>query len=203
MRKTPQEFRRESVKELFVEVLRGQELKLAPYDISVKEFWNSDFTVVEMVIEEHIGGLKRCKEIKSEQAKGFVDGMFKACCEQYVAEHASLNNLRLVDYQVKPNFKNSRSAIGSDAKTEVTLMVEVSGRGVSEFSYTSRSILYSSFAATLDAFEFYINCDSTFRKLNLIIEDAQSRNRGDIAEKCRFQLSKLTEANAYEKKNKH
>lgn len=191
------------VKELFSEVLKAQELRLDPVDISIRESWDSRFTSVALSLKETKGKSSTARELVAAQAKGFVDGMFKACHEQYTKDAPSLKNLKLVDYQVRPNFNNPHNEIGSDAKTEVTLMVEILGRGVSEFNCTSRSILYSSFVATLNAFEFYINCDLTFRKLNLIIDDANSRNRDDIAEKCRFQLSKLTEANAYEKKRKH
>jgi len=197
MRKTPQEFRRENVKELFKKTLKTQAIKLSPYDISVKESWNNDFTVVDMAIEEHIGGVKECREIKSEQAKGFVDGMFKACYEQYVEDHASLKNIRLIDYQVKPKFSNSARSIGSDAKTEVTIMVEVKDHGIAEFSCDSRSILYSSFVATLESFQFYINCDKAFRKIKLVLEDAQARNRGDLVQLYTSELSMLTGVNTY------
>ena len=56
----------------------------------------------------------------------------------------------------------------------------------------------SSFFAVLKAFEFYINCERTFVSLKNILEDAQSRNRGDIIQACLLDLSKLTEVNTYE-----
>jgi len=79
-------------------------------------------------------------------------------------------------------------------------MVEVKGRGISEFSSISRSIMYSSFVAILDAFQFYINCERSFDVLIAALTDAKQRNRYDIAEQCKFRLSKITEANTYEKK---
>jgi len=199
MKKTPQEFRRENVKELFKKVLNTQAIKLAPYDISVKESWNSDFTVVDLAINEMAGDVQSRREIREDKAKGFVDGMFKACHGQYVETHSSLNNIELVDYQVKPKFNKSKGTMGSDAETEVTLMVQVRDHGVAEFSCTSRSILYSSFVATLEAFQFYINCDKSFRKIKLILEDAQARNRGDIEQLCMSELAMLTDVNTYGK----
>ncbi len=202
MKKTPQEFKRENLKELLEKTLKAQSLKLQPLDITVKESCNSDFTSVSLAISETTGGIQRRTEVTEEKAKGFVDGMFKACHAQYVEGSPSLRNLRLVDYQVNPSFKKSTAAIGSDASTEVVITVDVIDRGSSEFSCTSRSILHSSLVATLNAFEFYINCDGAFEKLNLIIADANARNRSDIAQKCMFDLSRLTEVNTYEKKKK-
>jgi len=200
MKKTPQEFRRENLKHLFEKMLKTRKVKLEPLDISVEESWNNDFTVVNLSINETSSGDQVCREITEDKARGFVDGMFKACHSQYVEDHPSLNNIRLVDYQVKPTFNKSNKTMGSDAETEVTIMMKVKDHGVAEFSCTSRSILYSSFVATLEAFEFYINCDKTFRKIKLVLEDAQSRNRADITQLCMSNLAMLTGVNTYVQK---
>jgi hypothetical protein len=197
MRKTPQEIRRENLKELFEKALQVRQTRLKPFDISVRESRNSDFTVVELSITEMSGGQHHQRVVNETQAKGFVDGMFKACHDQYVDDHKSLRNIRLIDYKVKPKFNESNKMMGTDAKTEVTIMVEVKDHGVAEFSYTSRSILYSSFAATLEAFQFYINCDKAFKKIKLVLDDAQNRNRIDIAQSCMSELAMLTGVNTY------
>ena len=200
MRKTPQEFRRENLKELFDKTLQARQVKLEPFDILVKESWNSDFTVVDLAINETALGVKNLRKITESKAKGFVDGMFKACHKQYIEDHASLRNIKLIDYQVKPRINRSKRTMGTEAETEVTIMVEVRDHGIAEFSCTSRSILYSSFVATLEAFQFYINCDKSFKKIKLVLEDAQSRNRGDIAQSCMSSLSMLTGVNTYGKR---
>jgi len=199
MKKTPQEFRRENLKELFEKTIPAKKISLKPFDILVKESWNSDFTVVDLAVHETVEGTQTCKEITEDKAKGFVDGIFKACHSQYAEEHKSLENIKLIDYQVKPKFSKSKKTMGSDAETEITLMVEVKDHGIAEFSCTSRSILYSSFVATLEAFQFYINCDRAFKKIKLVLEDAQSRNRGDIAQLCMSELALLTGVNTYGK----
>lgn len=196
--KTPQQIKRQNVRELFERVLQSQAVEISPHDISVKESWSSDFTVVDLAVSETIGGTQTCREITEDKAKGFVDGIFKACHGQYVSENPSLRNIRLVDYQVKPEFAPSKSLMGSDAKTTVSLVVEVKDRPRAEFKYTSRSILYSSLAATLEAFQFYINCDKAFKRIQLIISDAKSRNRADIVQKCLSDLHFLTTVNSYD-----
>ena len=77
--------------------------------------------------------------------------------------------------------------------------VEIRNHGIVEFESTSNSIMHSSFSATLEAFQFYINCERTFQKMKLIMDDAKARNRSDIFQRCLFDLSALTEMNSYEK----
>ena len=203
MRKTPQEFRRDNVKSLFIKVLQSQAIMLEPLDITVSESFNSDFTKVNLEFSEIIGGVNRCIQVSNTEAKGFVDGVFNACFEQYASTTPSLQNIKLIDYKVHPNFSKSNSTIGSDAKTEVTIVVGIEKLGQAEFSCISRSILHSSFTAVLQAFEFYINCDKTFNRIQSTLVDAQSRNRGDIIQSCMSDLSTLTGVNTYEKKERN
>ena len=198
MRKTPQQIKRESIKELFDKILKAQQLKLNPFSISVDESFKSDFTNVRMRVSETSGGIQNSAfSLATDEAKGFVDGMFKACHKHYAEEYPSLNNIRLVNYQVKPKIKKKTNKMGTDAETEVTIMVDVKDHGMAEFSCMSRSILHSSFIATLEVFEFYINCEKTFNRIKVILEDANGRNRGDIAQSCMSDLSILTGVNTY------
>lgn len=200
MKRTPQQIRRENLKQLFDKTLKAQQLKLNPLSISVEESFKSDFTSVDMRISETSGGIQEAAfSLSTDKAKGFVDGMFRACHEHYAEDHPSLNNIRLVNYQVKPKIKKAANKMGTDAETEITIMVDVKDHGVAEFQCVSRSILYSSFVATLEAFQFYINCDKAFEKIKLVLEDAQSRNRGDIAQLCMSELALLTGVNTYGK----
>ena len=95
--------------------------------------------------------------------------------------------------------KTNRNHSGADAKVTVNIVMEVKEHGLAEFSSASRSVLHSSFAAIVEAFQFYINCERTFHKIQLVLEDAKERNRGDIVQSCVSDLSKLTEVNTYEK----
>ncbi len=199
MKKTPQDFKREDIKQLFDKILQGQKLSLEPLGIQVEESCNSDFTKVCLSIKQVSEASETVEKISENQAQGPIDGIFKACYNRYAAENPSLKNIKLIDFQVKPNFKKSKSHLGTDAKTAVSLMIEVRGCGVAEFNSVSRSMLHSSFVATLKAFQFYINCDKTFNKAQAVIFDAASRNRADVEERYKFYLSRLTEVNSYER----
>lgn len=197
MQKTPQEFRRQSVKQLFNKILKDSKTNLEPISISVSESLNDDFTTTEFSFQET--GLENKIISKDSEGKGFVDGLFHGLYLNYINQYSSLEKIKLVDIRVNPIMKASRK-LGSEAKASVVFSVEVDGHGIAEFQHQSRSMIYSGFVAALEAFQFYINCERTFSKMQLIIEDAKQRNRGDIIQACLSDLSKLTEVNNYEKK---
>ena len=49
--RTPQDFRRENVKELFDKILKDNKTKLVPKNISINESINSDFTSVSFSLD--------------------------------------------------------------------------------------------------------------------------------------------------------
>ncbi len=202
MKKTPQEFKRDNIRSLFEKTLKSKKAKLEPMNITVQEFYDSSFTSVQFAIKELISNKEAEIEFSEKKAKGFVDGIFRACKSRYTVEFPSLNNIRLTDYQVIPEFNKAKCEMRTDAKTKITLMVDVKNHGIAEFNSTSRSILHSSFFATLKAFQFYINSEMTFHQNQIILEDAMKRNRGDIVQSCMTDLSKLTEVNNYVKKER-
>lgn len=199
MKKTPQELRRDSVKQLFDKILKAKKIKLEPQKISASESWQSDFTHVVFSYKISKDQSFEIIDASEDEAKGFVDGIFKSCHKYFSKQFPSLSNIKLHDYKLRPIINKRIGSIGSDARVQVSIMMNVGDYGIAEFSSASRSILYSSFAAVLDVFQFYINCEETFHRIQMILSDAESRNRGDIIQSCVSDLSKLTEVNTYEK----
>lgn len=196
MKITPQQFRRDNVKKLHQKVLQDNRVVFTPLAISTHDSIEDDFTTVDLSFSEESLGSKKLVQIRGIKSNGFVDGLFLGLYKNYVQSYNSLSKLKLVDLMVNPIMKASTSR-GSDAKTSVIFRVEVEGHGLSEFQHESRSVIYSSFISALEVFQFYINCEKTFQKIKLVIEDAQARNRGDIVQDCLTDLSKLTEVNTY------
>ena len=199
MKKTLQEVKRETLKELFEKTLQSQAVRLAPLEITAGESFNSDFTKVNLAFSETIGGVTKCIEPDPAQSKGFVDGMFKACYGTFSDKYSSLSSLELYDYKVRPDFSKRLGDFGSDAGVEVSIMVQVKGHGIAEFNNYSRSLIHSSFCAILEIFEFYINCQKTFDKLQMGLQNARTRSRADIEQQCVSNLCTLTTVNNYVK----
>ncbi len=198
MRKTPQQFRRDNVKKLHEKILQDNKTVFSPLSMSTHESIEDDFTTVDLSFSEKTLNSNKIVQLRGIKANGFVDGLFIGLYNNYVKNYNSLSKLKLVDLMVNPIMKAATNR-GSDAKTSVLFRVEVEGHGVSEFQHKSRSMIYSSFVSALEVFQFYINCERTFQKIKLVIEDAEARNRGDIVQSCMTDLSKLTEVNTYAK----
>jgi len=196
MKKTPQQFRRDNVKKLFEKILKDTQTQLTPVSINIAESVNEDFTKVNLSFMERTNENSKLLDLKSVKARGFVDGLFTGLKDHYLISYPTLEKIRLVDLTVSPIAKRGTS-LGSDAKANVSFRVLVDKHGEAEFESRSRSVVHSSFTAVLKAFEFYINCERTFLRLRSILEDAQVRNRGDIAERCMLDLSVLTGVNTY------
>jgi len=195
MYKTPQEFRRESVKDLIEKVLKEQKTTLRPLSITCSESLNDDFTTTDFSFEE-LGQESKIVTLENIKGKGFIDGVFQGLYTKYVEKYPSIEKLKLVDIMVNPIMKASKN-LGSDAKASVIFRVEVASHGIAEFQHRSRSMIYSGFVSGLNTFQFYINCERAFDKIKLAADDASHRNRGDILQKCLNDLSKLTEVNTY------
>lgn len=197
MRKTPQDFKRVEVKEIIAKVLGDTVTRLAPVSISVSESLNDDFTTTDFSFEV-LGNDPKVVTLENQKGKGFVDGLFMGLQQYFSSDYNSLAKIKLADYNVNPIMANSKKSMGTDAQASVLLSVLVPPHGLSEFNHTSRSMIYSSFSAALEAFQFYVNCHRAFDRIQMFIQDAQQRNRGDVISNCIYDLSKLTEVNTYD-----
>jgi hypothetical protein len=196
---TPQQVKRENVRDVFRRVLGTRAVELSPISISAKESCNSDYTSVDFEYDEKILDDSSRHHFESVQAKGFIDGIHTSLLNKYSDKYRSLRNLQLSGLVINPNFSKKVNYLGSDAVAKVAVQMLVKDRGPAEFESTSRSLLYSSFAASLKAFQFYINCQRTFEHIGIVMADAKSRNRGDITERCLSDLHCLTTVNSYDK----
>lgn len=198
MHKTPQQFKRSEVKQIIDKVLGESKTTISPISITVGESLNDDFTTTEFSFEVK-GKENKIVTLEEQKGKGFVDGLFTGLHSYFSKDYSSLDKIRLSDYNVNPMISNSKNSMGTDAQASVMLSVYVDTHGISEFQHTSRSMIYSSFASALSAFQFYVNCERCFHRIQLFIQDAQTRNRGDVISQCIYDLSKLTEVNTYER----
>lgn len=199
MRKTPQQFKRVAVKDIIDKVLGTSKTQLNPLSIFVKEDPSSDYTTTDFSFSIS-GHTNQVVELKNQHGNGFIHGLFRGLHQYFSKDFQSLEKIKLVDLKVNPLMSNSRTTTRADAKTSVLFSVHVAKNGLAEFQHESRSLVGSSFFLALEAFQFYINCERCFYKIQMVIEDAQKRNRGDIISSSMYDLSKLTEVNTYETK---
>jgi len=197
-----EELKRSEIRLLFDKLLGDKNVSLSPVLIEVLESKESDFTNIKFSFLESTPIKEEQVLLKDTEGKGFVDCLFRSLQNHYVEKYPSLKRIRLADLSVDSLIASTKSGTGSDAKTSVVFKLEVDEKGIVEFRDSSRSIMYSSFVSALKAFEFYINCEAAFLKLQEILQNGKQRNRQDIVEKCKFDLSKITRMNSYEKEKR-
>lgn len=189
--KTPEESKRNNLRDLFQSILRDNTISLSPVSVSAKEVFDNKESEVSFAFNERISGKSKKVSLRSVKGKGLVDCLFRGCKNKYSESYPSLQSVELVDFKVVPIFSMKKS--GSRAETDIVLSVKVGDLGVSEFASRSDSIIRSAFTTTLKAFQFYMNCEASFDKIKIALEDATKRNRGDIQQRCLTDLSKITE----------
>ena len=189
--KTPEESKRNDLRDLFQSILRDNIISLSPVSVAAKEVFDSKESEVSFAFSEKISGKSKKVSLRSVKGKGLVDCLFRGCKNKYSESYPSLQSIELVDFKVVPIFSMKKS--GSRAETDIVLSVKVGDLGVSEFASRSDSIIRSAFTTTLKAFQFYMNCEASFDKIKIVLEDATKRNRGDIQQRCLADLSKITE----------
>lgn len=201
MNKSPEFFKRIEVKEIIDKALGETKTQFTPVAISATESFDADFTSVDFSFRQAPKG--KIVAIKDSKGKGFIDGLFSGMHKTFTCAHPSLSKIKLIEFRVNPLMPRSRVSMGTDAQANVVFRVDVDNFGPAEFQHQSRSVIYSGFVATLEAFQFYINCERSFEKIKFAMDDAITRNRGDTVQSCIYSLSKLTEINNYGKKAKN
>lgn len=189
--KTPEESKRNDLRNLFQSILRDNVIVLSPVSVSSKEVFDNEESEVSFAFNERVSGKNKKVSLRSVKGKGLVDCLFRGCKNKYSESYLSLQSVELVDFKVMPIFSMKKP--GSRAETDIVLSVKVGDRGVSEFVSRSDSIIRSAFTTTLKAFQFYMNCEASFDKIKIVLDDATKRNRGDIQQRCLTDLSKITE----------
>ena len=194
------DLKRDDLRTVFRKILNKDTFLLKPRELLIKEQYESNSTKVDFSFDMEDEQKREVISFTDSLGQGFVDAIFTECHLYFLRKYASLENISLVDIGVTPNFIASKKTSGTDASSRVTFRMQVKGHGLSEFCSESHSFVAASFRAVLSAFQFYINCEKTFNKLQIIRADALLRNRSDIVQSCLYDMSKVTEVNYYDTK---
>ena len=196
--KTAQEVRRSQVEELVTARLGEGSVLFRPISIRCREDFEEKKTIVSHSYYYETSGTSMMYQIKEEPGFGLVDCVFQSILRQHSESYSSLKNIRLANFIVKPIFGNHTSFNRSDAAINVEVSVEVGKYGLYDFRAQSKSVIRAAYESVVNIFQFYINCEKTFKMLYNIRADASKRQRPDIVASCVYDMSILTEMNSYE-----
>ena len=111
--KTPEESKRNNLRDLFQSVLKDDIMLLTPLSIATKEVFDKNISEVSFSFNQRTTGKNKKVNLKSVKGKGFVDCLFRGCKENYSDLYPSLLNVNLVDLKVRPVFSLRSDTAGS------------------------------------------------------------------------------------------
>ncbi len=129
---------------------------------------------------------------------GIVDACYNALMSGFADRYPSLSSIELTDAYFRTNV---RTGLETDIsmKSRMVINLEFKNKSKNRMSFSSKtsSVSYSAVSTLVRAFEFYMNCEMLFKRLRFLVEEAQERNRSDIAQKYYYALSKVVEVTNY------
>ena len=128
---------------------------------------------------------------------GIVDAGFNALTAHYGESFKSLNTISLSDLYFQVDHSSSRE-LSLKSKTMMKIEFRNDTKNKTFFSENTTSMSFTGISVLVKAFQFYMNCELLFKRLKFLIEEAENRNRSDVAAKYRYELSKVVEVTNYQ-----
>lgn len=185
---------RESIEKLLEEVLDGTEMRLKVDAYRLEEDLEDGTVRIRCEVhDEHDGE----RQVIEGEGVGVVDAFFHGLVDLYSKQFPSLNSIRFADFSIEANAETAKQSARSDMAVAVTLRVVNSNDREFSFQHTSPSITRSALYVTLDAVEFFVDCERAFIALYRALEHAKEQNRPDSMALYTSKMSTLVEATSY------
>ena len=128
---------------------------------------------------------------------GLVDAGFNAFLDLYAEKYKSLSTISLTDLYFKVDHRK-RDGLNFKSKTLMKLEFSNDNKDRTCFSEKTTSIGFTGLSVLSKSFEYYINCELLFKRLNFLIQDAETRNRFDVVSTYKYALTKVVEVTNYQ-----
>ncbi len=189
---TPQDL--DSLERLIYETLGGDVVDMRAHTVSVHEEPDELRCTVRLELHTTGGGAPTVIE---GSGVGIVDATFHGAKEAMVAAYPSLKHLSFEDFRVNSDMTTRMGEEGSDAFCLAELVVRNEEGRLFNFQDRSRSIASGVVRVVLEALSHFVNTERAVRNMVRAIEDAKSRNRGELAEAYTLKLSDLVKHASY------
>jgi hypothetical protein len=184
---TPDASKRVTLKNMILDVLGKDYESLSLLGMSI----NEDAQNQESSINYEIKHNDDVIAVKEAVGQGATDAFFKSISHHF--KHlSSIETMQLKSFDVRADLLGSQT--GTDAKVSVKTEF-CNGYQCATFSCSDYSIITACCRCMLEAIEYFLNSESAFKKMKLIIEDAKGRNRADIVSKYEYKLASLVNSN--------
>lgn len=185
---------RENIAKLVEEVLDGTEMRLKVDAYRLEESLEDGAVRIHCEVHNERSGEKQVIE---GEGVGVVDAFFHGLVGLYSKQFPSLNSIRFADFSLEAYVDTGKQSARSDMAVEVTLRVVNSNDREFAFTHSSPSITRSALYVTLEAVEFFIDCERAFIALYRALEHAKEQNRPDSVALYTSKMATLVEATSY------
>jgi len=175
-----------------------QKVSLQINSFSLKEDFKKDCSHVSFVLNSK-------KDKTNEKLKitntglGVIDALFTGVIEQFLDTYISLRDIKLYDFVVTVNIKESKSVYNTGAPVEVKIVLQGTSRSNNKlyFKSKSNSLIKSGIGAVCKAIEYLINAELAVVQLSKDIKHAEERQRIDLRSTYLLQLFELVKFVSY------
>ena len=192
IKKTPEETARTEIETLITDTMGKDYVSLSVRRFSLKEDYSKN--IVTSTVELKMSNARPLLKINGSGV-GIVDSVFMGYFNHFRTKYCSLDKISLESFNVRvepTEVEKTRSA--------VSIVVEFGNSygKIIPFRASTPCLTRSAVTCLNAAYEYYINCELSFRKLKYLTEESQSRGRFDIKESYTSKLVKLVGVSSYE-----
>jgi len=190
---TDAEFKK--LRDLVDETLGDDIINLRAQRIHFEELPDEHHCTVSLELHDTGGDIPRAIE---GGGVGLVDAVFNAVRDTMAIDFPSLKHIFFDDFIVTSDIAKTRKKIpGSDAVGTVELIVRNEEGRIFSFVDESRSTTASTVNVVLRSLSHFVNAERAVRVIVKAIEEAKTRNRGELVQSYTMRLSDLVKHASY------
>lgn len=136
--------------------------------------------------------------LKTSTGYGPVDATWNALVQEYSDTYEILDEVDFLGYSVEVLEEGDIISMGSRVAVEITAINNICKMFIKK---ESNSVLRASVECVRGLAEYLINGEKAYRKLHILLEDAEKRNRQDLKKKYVNMLSDIVRFISYRNLN--
>ena len=192
-KRTPQDLYCDRVGKLVRDLLQDDFRSVSTERVSILEDFATGTTRVKCEVRLGIESV-----VVDASGCGVVDALLSGLRSLLSSQYYSFEDIFFEDFTMIVDPFSSRKRSGTDVAVRVGVVVGSSDRDSYHFYGDARSFNVAAIRATLNAVEYYLNCETAVYKLHQMIEDAKARQRPELQQYV-CQLSEIVRSASYVK----
>ena len=200
--RTPEETKREVNEGIVHEVLSKKYLQFSIDSLNIGEDLAGKKTKISCrLLVTNLEDREITYDIEGD-GKGVIDALFNALVAKLVGDCHSLSNLELEEFYISVDEEDLRArrreGRGTDAYVETSLTIDNGCGKLIPFRSRDHSMIAASVEVVCRTVEYFVNSERAVLRLRKLVDDACTRNRGDLCERYTYMMAALVCNTSYE-----